>query len=270
MTDALPLLISNLGVSAVCFVVLWLISIPLKDPSYVDAWWGLGVVVLAWSTYVQLDAPGPHATALLLLASAWGLRLGAYLLWRWRSHGADRRYAKLAQRAKDKHGLNFAMFSLLWVFAPQLLLQIVMALPAQLGQATTATSLGWPATLGLWLAIFGIIYEAIADAQLSHFKSQSDNSGKVMDRGLWRYSRHPNYFGEACLWWGLGLMGLAGGGWERAWCLLSPLMMTLLLLRVSGVTLLEQDIGERRPAYRDYVARTSAFIPWPPRRGAGR
>ena len=130
MTDALPLLISNLGVSAICFVALWLISIPLKDPSYVDAWWGLGVVVLAWSTYLQLDAPSPHATALLLLASAWGLRLGVYLLWRWRSHGADRRYAKMAQRAKDKHGLNFAMFSLLWVFAPQMLLQIVMALPA--------------------------------------------------------------------------------------------------------------------------------------------
>lgn len=263
MTDALPLLISNLGVSAICFVALWLISIPLKDPSYVDAWWGLGVVVLAWSTYLHLAAPGPHATALLLLASAWGLRLGVYLLWRWRSHGADRRYAKMAQRAKDKHGLNFAMFSLLWVFAPQMLLQIVMALPAQLGQATNTAALGLPATLGLWLAIFGIVYEAIADAQLSHFKSQSDNSGKVMDRGLWRYSRHPNYFGELCAWWGMWLIALDAG--MGLWSLPGPLLITFLLTRVSGAPTTEPHLQRTRPDYEAYKRRTSSFIPLPPK-----
>ena len=184
-------------------------------------------------------------------------------MWRWRSHGADRRYAKLAQRAKDKHGLNFAMFSLLWVFAPQLLLQIAMALPAQLGQATTATSLGWPATLGLWLAIFGIIYEAIADAQLSHFKSQSDSSGKVMDRGLWRYSRHPNYFGELCAWWGMWLIALDAG--MGLWSLPGPLLITFLLTRVSGAPTTEPHLQRTRPDYEAYKKRTSSFIPLPPR-----
>ncbi|MEZ5962030.1 MAG: DUF1295 domain-containing protein [Hyphomonadaceae bacterium] len=142
MTEALPILLTNLIVTGICFAVLWLISIPLKDPSYIDSWWALGVVVLAWSTFVQLTDPGPHATALLFLASAWGLRLGVYLFWRWANHGKDRRYAKLAERAKQKHGLNFAMFSVLWVFAPQLVLQFIMSLPAQLGQIPETTNFG--------------------------------------------------------------------------------------------------------------------------------
>jgi steroid 5-alpha reductase family enzyme len=263
MFDVLAILLANLAVSAAFFAALWLISIPLKDPSYVDAWWGAGVVVLAWSTYAQLEAPGPHAAALLLLASAWGVRLGAYLFWRWRSHGADRRYAKLAERAKTKHGLNFAAFSLLWVFGPQLLLQFVMALPAQLGQITQAAALGAFAQIGIALAIFGIVYEAIADAQLAHFRSLSDNAGKVMDRGLWRYSRHPNYFGELCCWWGLWAVALdAGMGW---WSLPGPLLITFLLTRVSGAPTTEPHLQRTRPDYEAYKKRTSAFVPLPPR-----
>ncbi|MBL8544117.1 MAG: DUF1295 domain-containing protein [Hyphomonadaceae bacterium] len=263
MADIVPVLGVNFAASAICFLVLWLISLPLKDPSYVDAWWALGAMVLAWSTYLQLDAPGPHATALLLLTTVWGLRLGAYLLWRWRSHGADRRYAKLAQRAKDKHGLDFPMFALLWVFAPQLLLQFVMTLPAQLGQLGPHTSFGDAATMGLWLAIFGILYEAIADAQLSHFKSVSANAGKVMDQGLWRYSRHPNYFGELCAWWGLWLIALDAG--LGLWSLPGPLLLTYLLTRVSGAPTTESHLQRTRPDYEAYKRRTSSFIPLPPK-----
>ncbi len=263
MTESLPILLTNLAVTGALFLVLWLTSIPLKDPSYVDSWWGLGVVVLAWSTYVQLDDPSPHATALVFLASAWGLRLGVYLFWRWRSHGADRRYAKLAQRAKDKHGLNFAMFSLLWVFAPQLALQMIMSLPAQLGQVPEVESFGVFATIGLWLAIFGIIYEGIADAQLAHFKSLSENAGKIMDRGLWRYSRHPNYFGELCCWWGIWAIALDAG--MGLWSLPGPLLITFLLTRVSGAPTTEPHLQRTRPEYEAYKKRTSSFVPMPPK-----
>lgn len=262
MSDLPLILLTNLAISGACFLALWLISIPLRDPSYVDAWWGAGVVVLAWSTYAQLEAPGPHATALLLLSSAWGLRLGIYLFWRWRSQGADRRYAKLAERAREKHKLNFAMFSLLWVFAPQLVLQVIMALPAQLGQIPQTTTFGFIAQIGAALAVFGILYEAIADAQLAHFRSLSDNAGKVMDRGLWRYSRHPNYFGELCCWWGLWLIALDAG--MGLWSLPGPLLITFLLTRVSGAPTTEPHLQRTRPDYEAYKRRTSAFIPLPP------
>lgn len=116
---------------------------------------------------------------------------------------------------------------------------------------------------GALVATAGIVIEAVADAQLARFRRDSRTRGRVLDRGLWAWSRHPNYFGECCVWWGLWLVALAGGA---AWTVFAPLLVTVLLLRVSGVTLLEKDIGERRPAYRDYVARTSAFVPWPPRR----
>jgi steroid 5-alpha reductase family enzyme len=110
--------------------------------------------------------------------------------------------------------------------------------------------------------LFGILFESIADAQLAAFKARPDSQGQVMDTGLWRYTRHPNYFGECCVWWGFYLFAVSAGGW---WSIVSPLLMTILLLRVSGVTLLEKDIGERRPAYRDYVQRTNAFIPGLPK-----
>lgn len=240
------------------------ISLRLKDPSYVDAWWGIGVIVLSWSTYAQLETPSAHAIALMLLATAWGLRLGVYLIWRWRTHGHDRRYEKLAKRALEKHKLNFAMFALIWVFAPQMLLQIVMALPAQLGQIPAATTFGALAQLGMWLTIFGIVFEAIADAQLAHFKSVSDNKGKVMNTGLWRYSRHPNYFGELCAWWGMWLIALDAG--MGLWSLPGPLLITFLLTRVSGAPTTEPHLQRTRPEYEAYKKRTSAFIPLPPKK----
>jgi steroid 5-alpha reductase family enzyme len=262
MTEALPILATNLAISAAFFAALWLISIRLKDPSFIDSWWALGVIVLSWSTYAQLDAPGPHATALMFLSTAWAVRLGVYLLWRWGKHGRDRRYEKLAERARVKHKLNFAMFALLWVFAPQLLLQFVMALPAMLGQVPATQALSGLGYAGLWLAIIGILYEAIADAQLAHFKSQSENDGKVMDRGLWRYSRHPNYFAEMVAWWGMWLIALDAG--MGLWSIAGPLLLTYLLTRVSGAPTTEPHLARTKPDYEAYKKRTSAFIPLPP------
>lgn len=263
MNPIIQILAVNLGVSAAFFAALWLISIRLKDPSFIDSWWALGVIVLSWTTYAQLASPGPHATALMLLSTAWGARLGLYLLWRWRKHGKDRRYDKLAERARTKHGLNFAMFSLLWVFAPQMLLQFVMALPAMLGQIPATQTFGDLASAGLWIAIIGLIYEAIADAQLAHFKSQSENDGKVMDRGLWRFSRHPNYFGDMVAWWGMWLIALDAG--MGLWSVAGPLLLTYLLTRVSGAPTTEPHLQRTKPEYEAYKKRTSAFVPLPPK-----
>ena len=259
----ISVMLAALVVSAACFLVLWLISLRTKDPSFVDAWWGLGVVVLVWATYAQIVSPGPHATALLFLGTAWGLRLGIYLLWRWGTHGADRRYAKLAERARSKHGLNFALFALLWVFVPQMFLQLILALPVLVPQVSAKLELGLLAHIGIWIAIAGIVFEGVADAQLAHFKSQADNKDKVMDRGLWRYSRHPNYFGDLVTWWGTWLVALdAGAG---IWTLPGPLLITFLLTRVSGAPTTEPHLQKTRPDYEAYKKRTSAFIPMPPK-----
>jgi steroid 5-alpha reductase family enzyme len=249
-------------------VALWLISLRTRDPSFVDAWWALGVVVLAWSTYAQITTPSPHALVLAALATAWGLRLGLYLLWRWRKHGADRRYAALAVSAREKHGLGFAAFSLLWVFLPQMLLQFIVALPVMLGQIPHMAALGALAWAGASLSGFGILYEAIADAQLMRFKAEPTNAGKVMDCGLWRFSRHPNYFGELCAWWGVYLVAAETG--LGVWALPGPLLLTFLLTRVSGAPTTEPHLRQTRPGYEAYKARTSAFIPWRPRASQAR
>lgn len=263
MIEALPILGINLLVSAGFFLVLWLVSIRLQDPSFIDSWWGLGVLVLVWTTWAQVAAPTTHSLAVALLASAWGLRLGFFLFWRWRQHGRDRRYARMIERAKQGRGWNFATTSLLFVFGPQMILQIIMALPAQLGQLGDARAFGALATFGLSLAAFGILYEAIADAQLAAFKKIPANKGKVMDRGLWRYSRHPNYFGELCAWWGIWLVALETPlGW---WSLPGPLLITYLLTNVSGAPTTEPHLRKTRPDYEAYKARTSSFIPMPPR-----
>ena len=241
----------------------WAVSLPLRDASLADRVWSLLVaapvlVQAAWLGW-PLDARSTLMLAVLLL---WALRLALYISVRNAGHGEDRRYR--AMRAR--HGPHFGLKSLYLVFGLQAVLAWVVGWPllAALGRSGPWTALD---ALGLLLAAGGLLFETVADAQLARFRRTPQAAGAVMDRGLWAWSRHPNYFGEACVWWGLSLMALGAGGLAAAWCLLSPLMMTVLLLKVSGVALLEQDIAERRPAYRDYAARTSAFIPWPPRRG---
>jgi len=264
MLEALPVLGSNLLVSAGFFLVLWLVSVRLQDPSFIDSWWGLGVLVLVWTTWAQVAEPTVHGWAAALLASAWGLRLGVFLFWRWLGHGKDRRYARMIENARTKRGWNFATTSLLFVFAPQMVLQIIMALPAQLGQLGEARTFGTLAIVGASLAAFGILYEAIADAQLAAFKANDANKGKVMDRGLWRYSRHPNYFGELCTWWGIFAVALETP--LGLWALPGPLLITWLLTSVSGAPTTEPHLRKTRPDYEAYKARTSSFIPMPPKR----
>jgi len=185
------------------------------------------------------------------------LRLTAHLLVRNWGQPEDRRY----QAIRRNHSPGFSWKSLYIVFGLQALLAWIISMPLHAAIVGT-TPLNWLDAVGAALVLTGLAIEASADHQLRRFKADPSHAGQVMDQGLWRYSRHPNYFGEACVWWGFGLIALAAGS---GLSLIAPLLMTWLLLKVSGVALLEKDIAERRPAYQDYIARTSAFVPWPPR-----
>lgn len=264
MADVAHVLTINLAVSTALFALLWLASIPHKDPSFIDSWWALGIVALAWLSLAQALAPGPHAWALTALVTIWGLRLGGYLFWRWRKHGPDRRYISIIAQARAKRGWNYATASLLLVFALQLPLQFIVALPVQLGALPPTAALGALGWIGVGLALAGIAVEGVADWQLTRFKANPANAGAVMDRGLWRFSRHPNHFGDACAWWGLYLIAVETG--LGAWSLPGPLLLTLLLTRVSGAPTIEPHLRRSRPDYESYIRRTSAFIPWPPRK----
>ena len=236
----------------------WLASLAARDVSIVDSLWSL-LFLLAAVVYATMmaGAIGRRGHMVLVLVAIWAVRLSAYIAWRSHGQPEDRRYAAMRQR--NNPGFNWK--SLYLVFGLQAVLAWILAAPLAVAVAG-APRLGWLDAAGVVLWAFGFVFEALGDAQLARFKADSANDGKVMDRGVWRYTRHPNYFGEACLWWGYALIAVGAGG---AWTLFAPLLMTALLLKVSGVALLEKDIAQRRPAYRDYIARTNAFIPGPPR-----
>jgi steroid 5-alpha reductase family enzyme len=263
MSEILRLLSVNAALATACFILLWLVSLRLKDPSFIDAWWPLGMVMMAWSSLALLGVRTAHALALAILCSVWGLRLGIYLFARWRRQGPDPRYAKMLAEATAQRGWGYGVASLLLVFAPQAPLQVIVCLPVQLGTVTQAAVLGPLAWAGIALAVFGIGFESLGDWQLARFKAHPANHGQVMDRGLWRYTRHPNYFGEACLWWGLYLIAAETG--LGAWSLPGPVIVTLLLTKGSGVPTVEGRMRGQRRGYEDYVRRTSGFIPLPPK-----
>lgn len=238
-------------------VAAWLVSLPLRNVSLVDSLWSLKFLLCAALYVAAQAAPSPRAWLVLVLVTVWAVRLAVHITWRNHGHGEDRRY----QQIRRNNEPGFAFKSLYIVFGLQALLAWVISLPL-LAAATGTAPLGWLDALGVLLWVVGFVFEAGGDWQLARFTANPANAGKVMDRGFWAWTRHPNYFGDACAWWGLGVLGVAAGGW---WSLPGPLLMTLLLLKVSGVSLLEKDIGERRPGYADYVRRTSAFLPRPPR-----
>lgn len=236
---------------------VWVISTARRNVGLVDIFWSLFILLCVVFVALAGPAPGTRAWLVLALVAAWALRLAGYLALRNWSAPEDHRYRAI--RARNEPG--FAWKSLYLVFGLQAVLAWLIALPAAAAIRLDGP-LGWLDISGATLASFGIAFEAIGDAQLARFKSDPASAGAVMDRGLWRYTRHPNYFGEFCVWWGLYLIALGAGAW---WSIVSPLLVTLLLLRVSGVTLLERDIGGRRPGYRAYAERTNAFFPGPRR-----
>lgn len=246
---------------AILMVATWLVSLAKKNASIVDIVWGLGFVLVAWTVRLRVDTGLPARQNLLVaLTTIWGLRLAGYLFWRNHGKGEDYRY-----KAMRKHwGARFPLVSLGTVFGLQGVLMFLVSLGVQLGQTRATPELGLLAYLGVAVWAVGIFFEWVGDAQLAKFKADSSNAGKVMNRGLWKFTRHPNYFGDACVWWGIALV--AAETTVGKWGLLGALVMTILLRRVSGVVLLEKSLSKRKEGYAEYVARTSAFVPRPPKR----
>ena len=240
--------------------LLWLVSIALKNASIVDIFWGLGFVVVAWICFFSTTGFEPRKILLTTLVTIWGLRLSIYLFWRNHGQGEDYRYQSLRARI----GKNFPIISLFVVFIFQGLLIWLISLPIQATQASSEpTQFTIFDVVGIMLWFIGIFFESVGDSQLASFKSDPNNTGKVMDRGLWKYTRHPNYFGDALLWWGIFCIALSvPNGW---WMVVSPIVMTTLLMKISGVALLEKTLKKTKPQYEEYVRKTNAFLPWFPK-----
>jgi len=262
MTD---LLIITSSLVAVMMFAMWIASLVLRDASIVDIFWGIGFAIIAAVCHIVTDGYQPRKILITALALIWGFRLGAHIFFRNRGKGEDYRY----QAMRKRHGADFPFVSLLTVFGFQGLLMWIVSMPLQLAQIPKEPDrLIWLDFAGAAIWLIGFLFEAIGDLQLKRFKSDPANKGKVMDRGLWAYTRHPNYFGDALLWWGFYLIAAATS--EGRWTCFSPLLMTILLMKVSGVSLLEKRLSKTKPEYRDYINRTNAFFPrFPKKQSAG-
>jgi len=241
-------------------LILWVISLSIKNSSIVDIFWGFGFVLVGW-LYFLLTPNGFLLRKIILLAlsSIWGFRLTLHVLIRNFGKPEDYRYQKWRSESPQIWWIK----SLLQVFLLQGSLMWVISAPLLAAQVSTPlqkiTVFDY---LGVALWVVGFIFESVGDAQLAKFKADPANKGKVLSTGVWRYTRHPNYFGDSAQWWGYYLMALAAGGW---WTIFSPILMTLLLIKVSGVALLEKTIIDRKSEYTEYVRTTSPFIPWFPK-----
>lgn len=259
--SGLSLALFGLAVTLVAFTLLWLVSLRRRDASIADPFWGPGFLLLTLTWLATSGDPSPRGFLVTGLVAAWALRLGLHLWMRNRGHGEDPRY--VAMRAR--HGDGFGRVSLFTVFWLQGSILWVVSMPV-LGAITSEAPLGAWDAMAVVLFLVGLASESVADAQLARFRADPANRGRVLDTGLWRYSRHPNYFGDAVVWWGIFLLAVPGGA---LWTAVGPALMTFLLLKVSGVTLLERSLVEGRPGYTEYVRRTSPFVPWFPRKREG-
>jgi len=243
---------------AVLMLVTWVVSVVIDDASIVDIVWGLGFVAAIWAAYLAAPETTERGLMVAAMVTVWGLRLSTHLAWRNIGKGEDRRYQQMRKRRPD----SFWLVSLFQVFGLQAVLMWVVAVPAVV-TVSSARPLFWLDYVGVAVFAIGLFFETVGDIQLARFKSQPDSKGKVMDRGLWRYTRHPNYFGDFCAWWGIYLVAAAGGAW---WTVFSPVVMSALLIRYSGAGLLEKTITRRRPGYEEYIRKTNAFFPGPPKK----
>ena len=241
----------------ICMVTLWRESVRLRDVSIVDIFWGPGCALVALFAFVVGRGPFDRRLLLFALVAVWGLRLGAYIGWRNLGKGEDARYTALRRRIAED---QFDRWSLRHVFLFQGLMMWLVAMALQVSANVRTAAIFLP---GVAVWALGIAFEAVGDLQLARFKADPANAGKVMDRGLWRYTRHPNYFGDACVWWGIWLVTAVH--WSAAATVFAPVLMTFILLRVTGKRVLEHRLTRTRPEYAAYVARTSGFLPRPPR-----
>ncbi len=252
--------LAGLGTVSVMMVLTWVVSVIRQDASLVDRVWGLAFVVAAWTYAHFADPPTARTWLVLALVTIWGLRLSGYITWRNWGDGEDKRYQAMRRRRPE----SFALRSLVTIFLLQAVLAWFISLP--LLAATTAAApegLIWLDYLAVALWLVGFVFEAGGDWQLSRFLADPANRGTVMDRGLWRYTRHPNYFGDTAVWWSFFLLALSTGAW---WSVVGTAAMTYLIVKVSGVALTDRNMGKggsTREGYDEYVRRTNAFIPGP-------
>jgi len=253
--------LAGLAAASVLMVVMWVASVSTRDASLVDRVWGLAFVVLAWTYAVVADVWSDRTVLALVLVSVWGLRLSLFITWRNWGHGEDARYAAMRARRPD----SFTSRSLVSVFLLQAVLAWLVSVPLLAATAIASGRLGWIDALAVIVWLVGFTFEAGGDAQLARFLADPGNAGRVMDQGLWRYTRHPNYFGDTAVWWSFMLLALAVGAW---WGAAGTLLMTFLIVKVSGVALTDRRMGRQgstREGYDEYVRRTNAFIPGPRR-----
>jgi steroid 5-alpha reductase family enzyme len=263
MMTFLQIYLIALAVIILIMTILWLVSLRLKNSSIVDIFWGTGFVISGW-LYFLLTPQGFLARKILIaaLVTIWGLRLSIHIFRRNHGKPEDFRY----QKWRQENGASWAWKSYFRVFLLQGILLWIISIPLLAAQyASQPARLTILDFAGILVWLVGFFFEAVGDAQLARFKANSQNRGQVLSSGVWRYTRHPNYFGDSAQWWGYFLIAAAAGGF---WTIYSPLIMTLLLLRVSGVALLEKTL-ETRPGYKDYIHSTSAFFPLPPRKHPG-
>jgi steroid 5-alpha reductase family enzyme len=235
------------------------VSLWKNDVSIVDSVWSLFFLIGLFVYWFSGSANGPRAVLALILVGLWASRLCLYITYRNHGRPEDRRYQAIRERNQPR----FELKSLFIIFIFQALLAWFISMPIlpvlKSGQDLSALDI-----LGSIIFVFGLAFETLADWQMHSFRSNPDSKGKVMDQGLWKFSRHPNYFGEFSLWWGFFIIAVGAGA--PLWIILSPLLISYLLLKISGVPLLEQDLLDRRPGYREYQARTNSFFPGPLRK----
>jgi steroid 5-alpha reductase family enzyme len=263
--STVQLAFAALASSLACSLSVWVISVMRQNVAFADRVWSVLIMVSAAVFVIGLPPLRDRVAVMLLVGTVWALRLSLFITWRSWGQPEDRRYALMRERGQP----HFEWKSMITVFALQALLAWLVAMPFLAASVSPGAANPWSTldSLGLALALFGLLFEATADLQMMNFKankikSNTTQPGAVMSKGLWHYSRHPNYFGESCVWWGLGLMAVSAGG---AWALLSPVLVTILVLKVSGTNLQEPHLQSRSPAYSDYMRRTSAFVPRPPK-----
>jgi steroid 5-alpha reductase family enzyme len=252
--------LTGLGAVLVLMTVVWVVSVVRRDASLVDRVWGLAFVVAAVTYAAVADGDPARTTLVLVLVGVWGLRLSIYITWRNWGEGEDKRYQAMRRRSEG----SFVVRSLVTVFWLQALLAWLISLPL-LAAVTSSTPEGlmWLDYLGVAVWLVGFVFEAGGDWQLQRFLADPANRGKVMDRGLWRYTRHPNYFGDTTVWWAYFLIAMATGAW---WAAIGSAVMTLFIVKVSGVALTEKNMGKSsREGHEEYVRRTNAFFPGPPK-----
>lgn len=260
--ELIGLLVINLGVAVAAATILWLASIPLRDVSIIDMFFALIILAITGVSFTLADTTGPLQWLLLTMVLLWGVRITAYLMARNWGHGEDPRYTRLRGWVDSER--RFIWLSLRKVFLLQAVVLWLASLPVQVAMQQGTEAPGWLAIAGTALWLLGLVMETVADRQLQHFRADPANKGTVLCTGLWRYSRHPNYFGELCVWWGIWLVACeVPFGFLT---IIGPLAYSYLIVNVTGQRTLDKKLAREKPGYAEYMAQTSGLIPLPRRK----